>query len=537
MRYLLLICTDESADAAMSPEEGEAQFKEYMKFGEEMGKRGVLTRRRAAAPDHRRHHRARPRRRGPHLRRSVRGDQGADRRLLRGRLQGPRRGDRGRVEDPRRAQRFDRSEADLGDVTSAAEVEVALRAAFREEWGRVVATLIRVTGDWDLAEECAQDAFALALETWPRDGVPRSPGAWLTTTARNRARDRLRRAAVGAAKLQEVAVLSSGGEPRDPHDEADDSGVADDRLRLIFTCCHPALVDRRAGRADVAHARGSHDARDRARVPRSRSRRWRSGSCAPSARSATRGSRTASRPRTCCPSGRARCSPSSTCCSTRATPRPRVPTSSAAACARRRFASRARSTQLMPDEPEAARAARAAAAAATRAATRASTTRATSCRSTRRIALAGTPTRSPRGSRVLDAALRRGEPGPYQVQAAIAACHATAATRRGDRLARDRGAVPRVGAHGADAGRRAEPRGRGRDGRRARRRPARSSTRSPPTAALRSYHLLPATRADLLRRLGRRDEAAVEYEHALALTSSETERRYLAQRLAEVGRG
>ena len=69
------------------------------------------------------------------------------------------------------------------------------RPAFREEWGRIVATLIRMTGDWDLAEECAQDAFARPCGRWPRDGVPRRPGAWLTTTARNRAIDRLRRGA------------------------------------------------------------------------------------------------------------------------------------------------------------------------------------------------------------------------------------------------------------------------------------------------------------------------------------------------------
>ena len=103
--------------------------------------------------------------------------------------------------------RLDRGAADLGDV--AADVEAAVAGAFRDEWGRVVATLIRFTGDWDLAEECAQDAFARALERWPRDGIPRNPGAWLTTTARNRALDRLRRAATGAAKLQEVAVLST----------------------------------------------------------------------------------------------------------------------------------------------------------------------------------------------------------------------------------------------------------------------------------------------------------------------------------------
>src|SRR5262249_20584510 len=94
--------------------------------------------------------------------------------------------------------------------------------------------------DWDLAEECAQDAFALAIERWPRDGVPRRPGAWLTTAARNRAIDRLRRATTGAVKLQEVATLSTVGDPQGLDDGG--SGVHDDRLRLIFTCCHPALA-------------------------------------------------------------------------------------------------------------------------------------------------------------------------------------------------------------------------------------------------------------------------------------------------------
>jgi RNA polymerase sigma-70 factor, ECF subfamily len=112
----------------------------------------------------------------------------------------------------------------------------AVDLAFREEWGRVVATLIGAFGDWDLAEECAQDAFARALERWPIDGVPLNPGAWLTTTARRRAVDVLRRRAAGASKLQEVAVLHDA-EPQG----ADASGIGDDRLRLIFTCCHPAL--------------------------------------------------------------------------------------------------------------------------------------------------------------------------------------------------------------------------------------------------------------------------------------------------------
>jgi len=117
------------------------------------------------------------------------------------------------------------------------DVEAEVADAFRKEWGRVVATLIRMTGDWDLAEECAQDAFATALTRWGTDGVPDRPGAWLTTTARNRALDRLRRSKTEAAKLQEVAALSVPDEPPD----YGDSGVTDDRLRLMFTCCHPAL--------------------------------------------------------------------------------------------------------------------------------------------------------------------------------------------------------------------------------------------------------------------------------------------------------
>jgi RNA polymerase sigma-70 factor (ECF subfamily) len=116
------------------------------------------------------------------------------------------------------------------------DVEDALAAAFRDDWGRLVATLIRTTGDWDLAEECAQEAFALALPAWRRDGIPDSPRAWLTTAARRRAVDRLRREQVGAAKLRELATTTSVDVDPDP------SGVPDDRLRLIFTCCHPALA-------------------------------------------------------------------------------------------------------------------------------------------------------------------------------------------------------------------------------------------------------------------------------------------------------
>ena len=100
----------------------------------------------------------------------------------------------------------------------------------------MVSTLIRVTGDWSLAEDCTAEAFEAALSTWERDGIPRNPGAWLTTVARNRALDRLRRASVLDRKLEEVAAMTEL--------EHLDPGIADfpdDRLRLIFTCCHPAL--------------------------------------------------------------------------------------------------------------------------------------------------------------------------------------------------------------------------------------------------------------------------------------------------------
>jgi RNA polymerase sigma-70 factor (ECF subfamily) len=96
-----------------------------------------------------------------------------------------------------------------------------------------------VTGDWDLAEECAQDAFARALQTWPESGVPDEPLAWLTVTARNRAVDRMRRASTEAAKLREVAAMDL--EPPSSSSFASDSEIPDERLELMFTCCHPSL--------------------------------------------------------------------------------------------------------------------------------------------------------------------------------------------------------------------------------------------------------------------------------------------------------
>ena len=108
---------------------------------------------------------------------------------------------------------------------------------FRRESGRAIATLIRVLGDFDLAEEAVQEAFAVAVERWPREGLPERPGAWITTTARNRAIDRLRR----DARLREKTTTLSRLVDLEALDH-DTMDIPDDRLRLIFTCCHPALA-------------------------------------------------------------------------------------------------------------------------------------------------------------------------------------------------------------------------------------------------------------------------------------------------------
>jgi RNA polymerase sigma-70 factor, ECF subfamily len=110
---------------------------------------------------------------------------------------------------------------------------------FREESGRSVAALIRVLGDIDVAEDAVQEAFAVALRKWPREGLPPNPGGWITTTARNHALDRLRRESRGRELLNEMAVLWPGND--DPGMPEKVGPVQDDRLRLIFTCCHPAL--------------------------------------------------------------------------------------------------------------------------------------------------------------------------------------------------------------------------------------------------------------------------------------------------------
>jgi RNA polymerase sigma-70 factor, ECF subfamily len=125
---------------------------------------------------------------------------------------------------------------------STPDVDAAIAAVFHEEWGRLVAALIRRTGNWDLAEECAQQAFEQAARRWPVSGVPDNPGAWLTTVAGNAAIDRIRRAKRGNELLEQLGRDPTQGEHAIRDLVAEQPEIEDDRLRLIFTCCHPALV-------------------------------------------------------------------------------------------------------------------------------------------------------------------------------------------------------------------------------------------------------------------------------------------------------
>jgi len=406
-------------------------------------------------------------------------------------------------------------------------VAEAVEAAYRDEWGRIVATLIRLTGNWDLAEECAADAFAAALQRWPRDGIPDRPGAWLTTTARNRAIDVLRREKVGAAKFAEMMLLADSGAPSAT--AGDPSGVPDDRLRLIFTCCHPAL----SLEAQVALTLRTLAGLTTAEIARAF---------------------LASEPTMAKRLVRAKAKIQNAAIPYRVPPAHLLPSrltgvlgvlyllynegySASAGASLTRDGLSAEAIRLgrvlmslMPDEPEAAgllalmllqdsrRAARVDAAGD--------------------LVVLEDQDRSlwdavlvTEGIGLLDAALRRGQPGPYQLQAAIAACHASAATAADTdwtQIALLYGELLRflptpvvelnravaVGmAYGPAAG-------------------LELVASLEASGKLTGYHLLAATRADLLRRLGAADEAAFAYREALALAPTEAERRYLSRRLA-----
>ena len=386
----------------------------------------------------------------------------------------------------------------------------AVATAFRDEWGRIVATLIRLTGDWDLAEECAQEAFAAAVRQWPVEGVPRKPGAWLTTIARHRATDRMRRESVGAAKLREVAVNIREPEP------VDDAGIGDDRLRLIFTCCHPAL----SFEAQVALALRTLAGLSMAEIARA--------FLVPETTMARR-------------LGRAKAKIRNAGIPYRVPPAHLLPERTTAVLGvlylmfnegystpeRRALCDEAIRlarlvAQLMPDEPEAggllalmllhdAR-------------------RATRLDARGDVVLLADQDRSrwdasqiAEGREVLARVYRHRRVGPYQLQAAIAASHAT-----GSDWALIAGLYQQLAEivpspvvrlnHAAAVAMAAGPA---------------AGLALLDGLDIPGYHLLPATRADFLRRLGRHAEAAVAYEVALGLATAEADRRFLTKRLNE----
>src|SRR5579872_2355198 len=116
----------------------------------------------------------------------------------------------------------------------------AVEAVYRSDWGRIVAALISLVGDFDLAEECAQEAFAAAVDQWRVSGVPEFPRAWIIQTARHKAIDRIRRKVRFEEKMDSYVASGLGSAVEEPNYDTDE--IPDDRLRLIFTCCHPALA-------------------------------------------------------------------------------------------------------------------------------------------------------------------------------------------------------------------------------------------------------------------------------------------------------
>lgn len=431
----------------------------------------------------------------------------------------------------------------MGEAGAPGSVDQTVAAVFRQEWGRIVAALIHRTGNWDLAEECAQDAFAQALARWPTDGVPARPGAWLMTVARNRALDRLRRGSVLASKLGELAAMgpSSTNGPEGEGEFVDglsalgESGVPDERLRLVFTCCHPALASE--GRVALTlRALMGLTTSEIARAflvpePTMAKRLVRAKHKIANARIPYRVP-----PASALPERMA-----SVLAVLYLLFNEGYSASAGAELVRKNLCDDAvmldeMLVQLMPDEPEPKGLLALMLFHGSRAAARISPEGDVVTLEDQDRTL-WDHERIDRAAQVLEQAQlqsrARGGAGPYQLQAAIAACHACSpaadmtdwplvAALYGELLALTRSPV--VALNRAVAVAMA-------DG------PAAGLVlldRVDPSGVLAGYYLLPAARADLLRRLGRPDEAAIAYREALVLVGTEPERRFLARRLDEV---
>ena len=387
------------------------------------------------------------------------------------------------------------------------DVPAAVAAAFRSEWSKVVATLIGWCGDWDLAEECTQEAFTEALRTWSRDGVPDRPGAWLTTVARRRALDRLRRSRLAEEKLRSLPP------PYPSHDQ----------LSLIFTCCHPAL----AFEAQVSLALRTLLGLTTVELARA--------FVVPEATMAKRLTRAKQKIR-------------DAGIPYRVPPEHLLPERTAAVLGvvyllfNEGYVSTAGSTldrpqlreeaihlaglvvALMPDDPEARGLLALLLLHQARAASRTSADGTLipleeQDRSTWDKALIG------RGLSELRHAARRERLGPYQLQAMIAARHVTSEETDWPRIVELYDALLAMVPSQTVALNRAIA----------------VAMASGPAAGLAElstldHPYLPAAKADLLRRLGRTAEAAAQYREALSRTDNEGERRYLTRRLAEVER-